>query len=211
MPAGLPFSRLFKRFTAVLVTAVAVATCQSAVTVDGLNYACATSADCATGKQCIAGHCAASGPTDASAPADSGDGGSGAHDSASAQDGKVWEVSGGLSPVCADNANPCKCVNSADLLTAGSDGAATASKAKSCLLTCAMKGQVGPCMSTCMSTDPPPKFSEACASCFGAYGQCVLAHCTGSCLTDPGGLPCGQCLASNCSPGFAICSGWQVL
>jgi hypothetical protein len=49
-------------------------------------------------------------------------------------------------------------------------------------------------------------FSQACAICYAEQGLCAITQCT-DCVTDPMAASCMDCVASNCAPVFALCSG----
>merc|ERR1719273_1793090 len=52
-------------------------------------------------------------------------------------------------------------------------------------------------------------FTPACATCTGAYANCVYSDCSTECA-DPTSAACESCYTTKCLPVFFTCSGLQA-
>ena len=68
----------------------------------------------------------------------------------------------------------------------------------------------GACVATAMTNGSAPYFSQVCSDCFGQYYSCGLIHCSSQCIAGTESTGCANCFQTECSPGFAECSGWLV-
>jgi hypothetical protein len=81
------------------------------------------------------------------------------------------------------------------------DGTAS-SQVASCGTSCI--GQPESCVTTCLS-GKTPTLSNPCQTCLVALFDCTTTYCAGPCVTGTK-AQCGQCLASNPTPGSMSCN-----
>ncbi len=102
------------------------------------------------------------------------------------------------------------CTNGTDQPMAA-DQLAVKTKLMTAMQTCLGGGDYSSaCVSSAMTNGNTPFFSGVCSDCFGAYYTCGLSHCVSQCISGTTAPPCAGCFQTQCSPGFAECSGWLV-